>query len=118
MARVAAEVYLPMVTNPRNRDVWSEMVMKDVVEGANGFVANIQIMEGQVLGATRLPLPPDSAILEVQEPNLSFEDRVFRDTDGARSGRESSRGLGPSAAVAPGRGGGVDRAPSFNAPPV
>jgi len=91
--------------------------MKDVVDGANGLVANIQIMQGQVpsfdceenftfgsfgmfddkilryhtffffkalpcylgpqvTGTTRLPLPPDSAILETQEPNRDFEDRV------------------------------------------
>lgn len=46
------------------------------------YVANIQIIQGQVEGRTRLPLPPDSAVLEVQEPSLSFEDRVFMDTEG------------------------------------
>ena len=45
MVRVSTEVYLPLVTNPRHREIWSELVMKDVVEGVNGFVANLQIMQ-------------------------------------------------------------------------
>jgi hypothetical protein len=35
MARVAAEVYLPMVANPRHREEWSELVVKDVLEGVH-----------------------------------------------------------------------------------
>ena len=49
MGRVAAEVYLPMVTNPRLKEVWSEMVIKDVTEGAHGFMANVQITSGRVV---------------------------------------------------------------------
>jgi hypothetical protein len=82
MSRVATEIYLPMVTNPKLKGVWSDMIIKDVVDGFNGFISNVQIIQGQVEGATRLPLPPDSAVLEIQEPNMTFEDRVFIDTQG------------------------------------
>ena len=65
MARVAQEIYLPLITNPRNQEVWSEMVLKEVVESVNGFMANVQITQGQVEGMTCLPLPPDSDLMEV-----------------------------------------------------
>ena len=35
MARVSNEIYLPMVTNPRHREEWSELVVKDVLEGVH-----------------------------------------------------------------------------------
>jgi len=35
MARVSSEIYLPMVSNPRHREEWSELIVKDVLEGVN-----------------------------------------------------------------------------------
>ena len=67
MSRVAVEVYLPLLTNEKNQDQWSEMVAKDVTETFSEFVANVQITQGNILGTTTLPLPPQHALLDSKE---------------------------------------------------
>lgn len=71
LARVAAEVYLPVVTNPRQREAWPELVAKDVVDGAQGFVSNLQIVLGQVPRSTLPHLDNNQiSILKQQINNL------------------------------------------------
>ncbi|GMH57655.1 hypothetical protein TL16_g02438 [Triparma laevis f. inornata] len=67
MSRIAVEVYLPLLTNEKNQDQWSEMVAKDVTETFSEFVANVQITQGNILGTTTLPLPPQHALLDSKE---------------------------------------------------
>ena len=38
------------------KEVWSEMVIKDVTEGAHGFMANVQITSGRVVSYLLLRL--------------------------------------------------------------
>ena len=67
MSRIAVEVYLPLLTNEKNQDQWSEMVAKDVTETFSEFVANVQITQGNILGTTTLPLPPQPPLLDSKE---------------------------------------------------
>lgn len=69
--RVATEVYLPMLSNPRQQEVWPQLVTKDIVDGSTGFVANIQIMQGQVrfLSARLVDMPLSATALGSMPPS-------------------------------------------------
>ena len=60
LSRTVGEVYLPLLTNPSNQAVWSEMIAKDVMERMRNMLSALQITEGQVLGRVTVPLPPDA----------------------------------------------------------
>ena len=56
---LAREVFLPMLTNPRNQVGWPEVITREVVENLHKFIANVYVTIGQTKGKTLLPLPPD-----------------------------------------------------------
>lgn len=58
LSAVAQEVYLPLLSNPRNQDGWPEVVTKEVLENMHKFIANVYVTIGQTKGKTLLPLPP------------------------------------------------------------
>ena len=72
LSTVSQEVYLPLLTNPRNQKGWPEVLSKDITDHMNKFVANVYINVGHTKGKTLLPLPP----------NESKEDKgLMRDKD-------------------------------------
>ena len=40
---LAQEVFLPMLTNPRNQVGWPEVITKEVVENLHKFIANVYV---------------------------------------------------------------------------
>ena len=58
---LAQEVFLPMLTNPRNQVGWPEVITKEVVENLHKFIANVYVTIGQTKGKTLLPLPPSES---------------------------------------------------------
>ena len=58
---LAQEVFLPMLTNPRNQVGWPEVITKEVVENLHKFIANVYVTIGQTKGKTLLPLPPSAS---------------------------------------------------------
>ena len=66
LARVTQDVFVPLLDSGKST-TGSEMVAKEAMESLNGFIANVQIMEGQVRGMTFLPLPPDKDMIDPAE---------------------------------------------------
>ena len=60
------DVFVPLLDSGKST-TGSEMVAKEAMESLNGFIANVQIMEGQVRGMTFLPLPPDKDMIDPAE---------------------------------------------------
>ena len=58
LSTVSQEVFLPILTNPRNQKGWPEVLSKDITDHMNKFVANVYINVGHTKGKTLLPLPP------------------------------------------------------------
>ena len=54
LSRIVHGVYAPLLGNPANQEEWSEIVSKDVMDGLQGFLATLQITEGQVAAALAL----------------------------------------------------------------
>ena len=73
LSAIAQEVYLPLLTNPRNQDGWPEVVTKEVLENLHKFIANVYVTIGQTKGKTLLPLPP------AEGPDSG--DKAMRDKD-------------------------------------
>jgi dynein heavy chain len=73
MAHTMQEIYLPLLSNPRNQEGWSEVVTKDVMERIQNMLAALQITEGQCKGDVFLPLPMDK--------DTSSESKTFDQKD-------------------------------------
>ena len=71
LSTVSQEVFLPLLTNPRNQNGWPELTSKEITENLNKFIANVYISVGHTKGKTLLPLPPTE----------SKEDKGMRDKD-------------------------------------
>lgn len=72
----ACNVYLPLLSNPSNREVWSDMVAKELMENFNHFLSDVQITEGYVKGVTILPLPPQHEIEEDQLATMTTDTTI------------------------------------------
>jgi dynein heavy chain, axonemal len=58
---VAQEVFLPVITNPRNQHGWPEVITKEVMENMHKFIASVYVTIGQTKGKTLLPMPPSES---------------------------------------------------------
>ena len=63
---IAQEIFVPILTNPRNQHGWPDVIAREVSDSMHKFVANVYVTIGQTLGRTMLPLPsfagePDAA---------------------------------------------------------
>eukprot|EP00898_Chlorokybus_atmophyticus_P007698 jgi/Chlat1/792/Chrsp104S01257 len=58
---LSQEVFLPLLSNPRNHDGWPEVIAKEVIDNLHKFVAGLYVTIGQTKGKTLLPLPPLSS---------------------------------------------------------
>lgn len=58
LEKVLSEVYIPLLSNPRNQVGWGEVTSKEVVDKLHSFLANVSITVGNTKGETCLPLPP------------------------------------------------------------
>ena len=75
LSAIAQEVYLPLLSNPRNQDGWPEVVTKEVLENLHKFIANVYVTIGQTKGKTLLPLPPAEGS-EAGDKAMRDKDRI------------------------------------------
>lgn len=75
LSAVAQEVFLPLLSNPRNQDGWPEVVTKEVLENMHKFIANVYVTIGQTKGKTLLPLPPADGP-ETGDKTMRDKDRI------------------------------------------
>ena len=75
LSAIAQEVYLPLLSNPRNQDGWPEVVTKEVLENLHKFIANVYVTIGQTKGKTLLPLPPAEGA-EAGDKAMRDKDRI------------------------------------------
>ena len=61
LSTVAQEVFLPVITNPRNQHGWPEVITKEVMENMHKFIASVYVTIGQTKGKTLLPMPPSES---------------------------------------------------------
>ena len=54
---ISQEVFMPILTNPRNQGGWPEVIAHEVVDNLHKFVASVYVTIGQTQGKTLLPLP-------------------------------------------------------------
>ncbi|CAN0055637.1 unnamed protein product [Heterosigma akashiwo] len=52
------EIFLPVLSNPRNQARWGEVPTREIMDRFHGFLSSTTILCGQIKGETRLPLPP------------------------------------------------------------
>ncbi|KAL4106224.1 hypothetical protein PRIC1_004278 [Phytophthora ramorum] len=64
LAVMLHDVFVPLLGNPRNQQLWPEMVTSSVITNVHGFFSSLQITLGQTKGATCLPLPWDQVVME------------------------------------------------------
>ncbi|RLN89500.1 hypothetical protein BBJ28_00002039 [Nothophytophthora sp. Chile5] len=64
LALILHDVFVPLIANPRNQQLWPEMVTTSVINNVHSFFSNLQITVGQTKGATCLPLPWDQVVME------------------------------------------------------
>ena len=65
-------VFLPLVGNPKNREAWSHVVGKEVLDSSFTFSSSLSIARGQFYGRTLLPLPPEPSLQE----RISEKERI------------------------------------------
>lgn len=79
--KLFSEVYLPILTNPRNQKNWNEMLSRDLMERINAFLAQIYLVIGKIEGKTLLPLPLEKSIFSRDIPDKEkcqiFESRII-----------------------------------------
>jgi dynein heavy chain len=64
LALMLHDVFVPLIGNPRNQQMWPEMVTTSIINNVHGFFSSLQITLGQTKGATCLPLPWDQVVME------------------------------------------------------
>ncbi|ETM55018.1 hypothetical protein L914_01719 [Phytophthora nicotianae] len=64
LAVMLRDVFIPLIGNQRNQQMWPEMVTTSIINNVHGFFSSLQITLGQTKGATCLPLPWDQAVME------------------------------------------------------
>ncbi|KAE9226456.1 Dynein beta chain, flagellar outer arm [Phytophthora fragariae] len=64
LALLLHDVFVPLLGNPRNQQLWPEMVASSVISNVHGFYSSLQITLGQTKGATCLPLPWDQVVMD------------------------------------------------------
>ncbi|RLN47693.1 hypothetical protein BBJ29_000554 [Phytophthora kernoviae] len=64
LAVMLHDVFVPLIGNPRNQELWPEVVTASIINNMHGFFSSLQITLGQTKGATCLPLPWDQVVME------------------------------------------------------
>jgi dynein heavy chain len=57
LSTVLEEVYLPLLTNPKNLESWPEVVANDVLRHFHQLNGSVFVISGKAKGKTMLPLP-------------------------------------------------------------
>ncbi len=58
LEKLSQEVFLPVLSNPKNQEGWGEVPTKEIMDKFHSFIANVSITSGHSRGKTCLPLPP------------------------------------------------------------
>ncbi|KAF4325335.1 hypothetical protein BBI17_000424 [Phytophthora kernoviae] len=70
LAVMLHDVFVPLIGNPRNQELWPEVVTASIINNMHGFFSSLQITLGQTKGATCLPLPWDQVVMESTAKSL------------------------------------------------
>ena len=73
---MAQEVFLPVITNPRNQHGWPEVITKEVMENMHKFIASVYVTIGQTKGKTLLPMPPSESSSSGGADGASTTDQI------------------------------------------
>ena len=76
LSTVAQEVFLPVITNPRNQHGWPEVITKEVMENMHKFIASVYVTIGQTKGKTLLPMPPSESSSSGGADGASTTDQI------------------------------------------
>jgi dynein heavy chain, axonemal len=63
------EVYIPLLSNPKNMDTWPEVVASDVIKHFQSITGAVHIIAGKAKGKTVLPLPDVGKLKDESDKN-------------------------------------------------
>ncbi|KAJ1566553.1 hypothetical protein HK405_009349, partial [Cladochytrium tenue] len=71
LSTLLEEVYLPLLTNPRNLESWPEVVANDVLRYFHQLNGAVYVIAGKSKGKTMLPLPHGAKVTGVETADRS-----------------------------------------------
>eukprot|EP00842_Homolaphlyctis_polyrhiza_P004027 jgi/Hompol1/4625/HPOL_003762-RA len=107
LSTVLEEVYLPLLTNPKNLETWPEVVASDVLRHFHQLNGAVYVISGKSKGKTMLPLPhgaklmsdSDKAILHTLESAVIDWTHQIKDVIKSSSSAPLDEGLNPGPMV-------------------
>ncbi|RKO94585.1 dynein heavy chain and region D6 of dynein motor-domain-containing protein [Blyttiomyces helicus] len=102
------EVYLPLLTNPKNLETWPEVVADDVLRHFHSLNGAVYVISGKSKGKTMLPLPhgarispapTDKTILHTLESAVIDWTHQIKEVIGSSSAAPLEEGLNPGPMV-------------------
>jgi len=84
LSALSEGVLLPLLSNPKNREGWPEVIAREVSESLHRFVASVYVTMGQTKGQTLLPLPSLAA-----DDAAGPEANAAMDADGPEAAAEA-----------------------------
>nr|KAJ3421855.1 hypothetical protein HK105_002054 [Polyrhizophydium stewartii] len=70
LSTVLEEVYLPLLTNPKNLESWPEVVASDVLRHFHQLNGAVYVISGKSKGKTMLPLPHGARVLTESDKSI------------------------------------------------
>ncbi|KXS10801.1 hypothetical protein M427DRAFT_103173 [Gonapodya prolifera JEL478] len=83
LSNMLEEVYLPLLTNPRNLENWPDVVANDVLRHFHRLNAAVYVITGKVKGRTLLPLPHSTARAAVAQPTSEADKATLHSLESA-----------------------------------
>ncbi|KAJ3096963.1 hypothetical protein HDU97_005410 [Phlyctochytrium planicorne] len=107
LSTLLEEVYLPLLTNPKNLESWPEVVANDVLRHFHQLNGAVYVISGKSKGKTMLPLPhgakitteSDKAILHTLESAVIDWTHQIKDVIKSNSAAPLEEGLNPGPMV-------------------
>ncbi|OAJ37788.1 hypothetical protein BDEG_21780 [Batrachochytrium dendrobatidis JEL423] len=70
LSTVLEEVYLPLLTNPKNLETWPEVVSNDVLRHFHQLNGAVYVISGKSKGKTMLPLPHGAKLMNESDKSI------------------------------------------------
>ncbi|KAI8853660.1 dynein heavy chain and region D6 of dynein motor-domain-containing protein [Chytridium lagenaria] len=107
LSTLLEEVYLPLLTNPKNLESWPEVVANDVLRHFHQLNGAVYVISGKSKGKTMLPLPhgakfsadADKSILHTLESAVIDWTHQIKDVIKSNSAAPLDEGLNPGPMV-------------------
>ncbi|KAJ3180788.1 hypothetical protein HDU85_003867 [Gaertneriomyces sp. JEL0708] len=108
LSTVLEEVYLPLLTNPKNLESWPEVVANDVLRHLYHLNGAVYVISGKAKGKTMLPLPQgarlasvdaDRSVLHTLESAVIDWTHQIKDVIKSNSAQPLEEGLNPGPMV-------------------